>query len=572
MQDGFLDRYEYPFTVPSSLDLAILDGKGKTQFVWQLLQIAPQVAGHHDYIDQADRIDNLRQRTIDFLKTDVSSDAPEIVKLTGSIEEELYDAEIARYKYGRVPTQELFGAADTQYLRYHIPVSLLEAYAAGVRRDLPSVLYLVWQARRQWAVLGCHGDPFGSVSAEVKAERSDYASKVAYLFGEIAWGIARLYIVPESLAIDIHNELYEPKTLLDSIEQGRVLAEILARGAKEWNAWRANNTLATVDLRQVNFGSRPTLRGFNLSGANLAGVILPAANLYDCDFSDAHMPGVTLNHATISNCKFLRADLRAAQLRHARLPGNDLTEVDLGGADLLRADLVNTKLDGAKMIGASLAGATVVRTSFRGAELRDTLIFGAAVWDVEMDETTIQENIRISDEPPLSCDDIEVAQVINLFRTNHKITSIIESVSARMVFILGRFTPERKKVLNLLKQELSERATPFVPVVFDFRRPSTLNFIETVGLLAHLSAFVIADVTDARIVLEEIPHIVTNVAVPVKPLIMGSIKDEPITLDNYRRNHRSLMKTLVYTDVDDLCARLDEEIVMPALKLRQDLL
>jgi hypothetical protein len=567
--DGFLDKYEYPFTVPPSFNLPILGENGEVRFAQELLRLAPQLTGYN--IDHADRIDNLRERTIKFLQMDLSSDAREMVNLTGAIEEELAYARMARYKHGRIPMQDLFGAANTQYLRYHIPVSLLEACAAGGRRDLPSILYLVWEVRRQRAVLDCHGDPSGSISAAVKDEMRKYASQVAYIYGEVAWCIAGQYVVPEPLAIDLLTELSEPKTLLDSIEQGRVLAEILARGAAEWNAWRADNLSATVDLRQVNFGVRPTLQNFNLSGANLAGVLLPAAQLYNCDLSDAHMPGVCLNQATISDCKFLRANLRGAEFRDARLPGNDLTDVDLSGADLQRANLHKVRLDGAKLIGASLVGATVVRTSFKRAELRDTIIFGAAVWDIEVDETTIQENIRISDEPPMSCDDIEVAQVINLFRTNRKITSIIESATARMVLILGRFTPERKQVLDRLKKELSHWSPPLIPIVFDFKGPSTLNFIEMVGFLAHLSAFVIADVTDAKIVLEEIPHIVTSVAVPVKPLIMGSKKDEPVTLNNYRRNHRSLMETLVYADVGDLLARLNEDIVLPALELRQEL-
>ena len=44
--------------------------------------------------------------------------------------------------------------------------------------------------------------------------------------------------------------------------------------------------------------------------------------------------------------------------------------------------------------------------------------------------------------------------------------------------------------------ELRKRG--YLPVVFDFRKPSNRDFTETVSTSAHMSKFVIADLTDAK--------------------------------------------------------------------------
>jgi hypothetical protein len=78
-----------------------------------------------------------------------------------------------------------------------------------------------------------------------------------------------------------------------------------------------------------------------------------------------------------------------------------------------------------------------------------------------------------------------------------------------------------------------------------------------------MAPFVIADMIELRIVLEEIPHIVRNIAVPLVPLLSES-EDEPVTLYSLRRNHRSVLSTCRYTDRDDLLASLEEKVIIPA--------
>jgi hypothetical protein len=56
-----------------------------------------------------------------------------------------------------------------------------------------------------------------------------------------------------------------------------------------------------------------------------------------------------------------------------------------------------------------------------------------------------------------------------LLLTNPKVRSVIDTITSRVVLILGRFTPSRKAVLDALREEL--RRLGFVPVLFDFAQP-----------------------------------------------------------------------------------------------------
>ena len=46
---------------------------------------------------------------------------------------------------------------------------------------------------------------------------------------------------------------------------------------------------------------------------------------------------------------------------------------------------------------------------------------------------------------------------------------------------LGRFTPERKTVLDALRDELRQRN--YLPIVFDFEKPASRDLTETISTL-----------------------------------------------------------------------------------------
>jgi hypothetical protein len=64
------------------------------------------------------------------------------------------------------------------------------------------------------------------------------------------------------------------------------------------------------------------------------------------------------------------------------------------------------------------------------------------------------------------------------------------------VLILGRFSDERKAVLDALRDELRNRG--YLPILFDFKPSASLEIAETIKVLAGLARFVIADITELR--------------------------------------------------------------------------
>lgn len=309
---------------------------------------------------------------------------------------------------------------------------------------------------------------------------------------------------------------------------------ILKQGAIEWNTWRHENPEVLPDFRHADLRNTD-LRGFDLS----------CVDLRDADLSGANLSGVNFHGSDLSRA--------------------NLSQTELVKTDFCRADLWKSNLSAAKLIDANLKGCQLAETDLRNAELMNCEVYGSSAWGLKT-EGTVQIDLVLS--PPettkITVDNIEVAQFIHLLLNNKKLRDVINTVTSKVVLILGRFTQERMKVLNSLRDALRHTSPPYVPVMFDFQKPTGQDFIETVSTIAHMSRFVIADVTDPKIVLEEIPHIVRNLAIPVLPILEEGSGDEPVTLYNLRRNHRSLLPTLLYKDTADLLDRLDKDVIKPS--------
>jgi uncharacterized protein YjbI with pentapeptide repeats len=261
------------------------------------------------------------------------------------------------------------------------------------------------------------------------------------------------------------------------------------------------------------------------------------------------------------------ADLRHAKLNNAQLSGADLTEANLENANLAGANLCKARLHGAHLsnadlTGANLEGATLVDTDLHGATLSHCHVYGLAAWDVRLDGT-VQKNLRITppNHPEIWVDDLEVAQFIYLMLNNHKIRHVIDTVTSKAVLILGRFTAERKAVLDALRGEIRELG--YLPILFDFDPAASQTLMETVSTLAHLSRFVIADITDAKTILQELQGIVPTAPVlPVQPILLSAQK-EPGMFDFFRM-YPWVLPTEYYDNTDALLLTLKGRVIEPA--------
>jgi hypothetical protein len=130
-----------------------------------------------------------------------------------------------------------------------------------------------------------------------------------------------------------------------------------------------------------------------------------------------------------------------------------------------------------------------------------------------------------------------------------------------MVLILGRFTPERKVVLDALRDEL--RRLDYLPIIFDFDQPSTRDLTETVSTLAHLAKFIIADITTPASIPQELQSIIPNLpSVPVQPLIMAS-HSECGMFEHFKR-YDWVLETHVYENSEKLIGELKQKVITPA--------
>ena len=107
-----------------------------------------------------------------------------------------------------------------------------------------------------------------------------------------------------------------------------------------------------------------------------------------------------------------------------------------------------------------------------------------------------------------------------LLLDNAKLRNILDTVTSKVVLILGRFTPERKPVLDGLRNALSGSEFGYVPVIFDGDQPVSRDAHETITLLARMARFVIADITDPKSIPQELVSIVEEIpSLPVQPIL-----------------------------------------------------
>ena len=69
-------------------------------------------------------------------------------------------------------------------------------------------------------------------------------------------------------------------------------------------------------------------------------------------------------------------------------------------------------------------------------------------------------------------------QFLYLLLNNRAVRDVIETVGKKAVLILGRFTEQRKSVLEAIRQEL--RRAGLIPILFDFEGPRNRDITETV--------------------------------------------------------------------------------------------
>ena len=160
-------------------------------------------------------------------------------------------------------------------------------------------------------------------------------------------------------------------------------------------------------------------------------------------------------------------------------------------------------------------------------------------------QDTIQKDLIITrdGESTITVDNLEVAQFIYLLLTNNKIRDIIDTIGKKGVLILGRFTPERKIVLDSIRTELHR--LNYAPIIFDFEKPTDKDFTETIMTLAGMCRFIIVDITNPKSSPLELHATVPNYMIPFVPIIQKG--EQPFSMfKDLANKYEWIMDTLQY--------------------------
>jgi hypothetical protein len=251
------------------------------------------------------------------------------------------------------------------------------------------------------------------------------------------------------------------------------------------------------------------------------------------------------------------AKLGEAYLSYADLPGANLSEADLSGANLSKADL-----SGANLSDADLTRSALVETNLTVATLTGCSIYGISAWNLNL-KGAKQRNLNVSglNEPAIMVDNLEVAQFIYLLLNNERIRQVIDTITSKVVLILGRFISDRKAVLDAIRDELRQRG--YLPILFDFEKPSGRDLTETISTLAHIARFIIADITEAKSIPQELQAIVPNLpSVPVQPLLLTSVREYGM-FEHFRR-YPWVLDTYYYDNHNEVLASIEDKVISPA--------
>jgi hypothetical protein len=151
------------------------------------------------------------------------------------------------------------------------------------------------------------------------------------------------------------------------------------------------------------------------------------------------------------------------------------------------------------------------------------------------------------------------------------ILNFIDEATSQIVFILGRFSPKRKAILDALREAL--RIQGYVPILFDFDKPGSQDLTETVSTLASLSRFIIVDLTDPSSAPYEVGKIASNHIRPIQAIFHSSKEERRVFAmfpDLVRRYHW-VLPPYEYQNQDQLFATLKEHVIEPAEQKAREL-
>lgn len=286
---------------------------------------------------------------------------------------------------------------------------------------------------------------------------------------------------------------------------------LLKSGTEKWCIERTANPVLRPILRNVDFVKEfggpgfydlPEFSSVDFSNSDMNMASLRNCMFFDCSFDNARLTYTDLVDTYFVNCTFRRTNMRVARIGEAKFENCLFDECDMS-----YCSAEDTSFRGSTFLKTKMEHMSLVHTDFTNAKLDECFLYGISSWDLIL-HNSIQKNLIITpdDMPTVTVDNIELAQFLYLMINNERLRDVIKTITSKVVLILGNFSPDRKPILDQIRELLKTKDV--IPVMFDFEKPSTRNLTETVMTLASMAKYVIADLSNPR----SIPHELASVA------------------------------------------------------------
>lgn len=352
-----------------------------------------------------------------------------------------------------------------------------------------------------------------------------------------------------------------------------------------WESYKKQRQLAVLQEREGETIARSkggniiaqSLPVIDLRGATLDEIILGYVNMRGVILDNASMRGVWMKGVQFQDSSLKNVDFSPSKYgQDTRMMEGNFSYSDLSGANLEAADLSDatfkhTNLPQANLQGANLSNSIFNHCNLESANLSNSRIYGVAAWDLNT-EDAIQKNLLI--EPlgdKVSVDDLEIAQFVYLLLNNQKITNAISTIGKKGVLILGRFTPERKRILDAIREELRNNYN-LLPIVFDFERATEKDITETIKILAGLSRFVIADITAPKSSPLELQATIPNYMVPFVTIIQEGESPFSMFTDLWKKYDKWVLQPLEYPSLEILLEYFEKGVINRVVEVEKKLL
>lgn len=309
---------------------------------------------------------------------------------------------------------------------------------------------------------------------------------------------------------------------------------------KDWLKTVADEPEYNKFNRPQWFAGHTKINRYDFAGLSLENVLV----------QDAFAEGLNLKNATFKDVVFEEGDFSRANFTNCHFINTRFNKTILTNAVFENAVFENCNLNRVNLANAD----------FCVKSIEETVVYGISAWDLKTSEASIQSklviektydfysNIIAEGRIPMMVDDIELAQFI-YYLTNHKrLRETINVMNSRSVLLLGRFKDGGLDRLYRLREWLLSKN--YLPMIFDFERPESLDLVEVIVTMGGLSKFIIADLSGPFV-----NHELTQISsLYLKPIIVFH-SDQP---DRVRFDFENENKYLYSVEFDGSVERLLE--------------